>query len=226
MASPKELKSSTQLLVEGINPKRVFGVFCESWGMSDIEIHDFGNNESLRPYLETLVRTDGFRRVRMLGIIRDAETSAKSAFESVQNTLRSVGFTYPPLRGYSIPGNPFVSVFVLPNGVDQGNLESLLWRSVEDTPEARCADEFLGCLDPGDIRVTRRDKARIQAYLASKPKPHGSVGVAAERGNWDAEHDAFAEIRRFLTNLQGASSTSEPAKDGPEEDSGVSGARR
>lgn len=226
MASPRELKSSTQLLVEGINPKRVFRVFCESWGVSDVEIHDFGNNENLRPYLETFARTDGFRRVRNLGIIRDAETSAKSALESGQNTLRSVGLSYRSLRENSTPGNPFVSVFVLPNGMDQGNLESLLWRSIEDTSEARCANEFLGCLDLGDIRVTRRDKARIQAYLASKSKPHGSVGVAAERGNWDAEHDAFAEIRRFLTNLQGAPSAPEPARIEPEEDSRGPGKRR
>ena len=226
MVAPSELKSSIQLLVEGINPKMVFGVFCESWGMSDIEIHDFGNNENLRPYLETFARTDGFRNVRMLGIIRDAETSARSALESVQNTLRNAGLTYPSLRGDSTPGNPFVSVFVLPNGTDQGNLESLLWRSIEDTSEARCANEFLECLGLGDTRVTRRDKARIQAYLASKPKPHGSVGVAAERGNWDAEHGAFAEIRRFLTNLQGTPSASEPARNGPEEDSGVPGERR
>ena len=225
MASPIELRSSTQLLVEGINPKRVFCVFCESWGISDIEIHDFGSNENLRAYLETFARTDGFRKVRILGIVRDAETSANSALESVQNTIRSVGLTYPSLRRDSTPGNPFVSVFVLPNGVDQGNLESLLWRSIEDTSEARCADEFLGCLDLGDIRVTRRDKARIQAYLASKPKPHGSVGVAAERGNWDAEHDAFAEIRRFLTDLQGVPSASAHTTNGPAEDSGIPGER-
>ena len=72
MESPAALKSSTQLLVEGINPKRIFSVLCKSWGLSDIDIHDFGNNENLRPYLETFTKTQGFRSVKRLGIIRDA----------------------------------------------------------------------------------------------------------------------------------------------------------
>ena len=117
-------------------------------------------------------------------------------------------------------------MFVLPDDASDGNLESLLWRSIEDTSEAHCSDDFLKCLELGNIAVTRRDKARIQAYLASKSKPHGSVGVAAERKHWDAEHDAFSEIRRFLTDLQGGVSDRDPANNGPKDESGVPGEPR
>ena len=219
---PAKLESSTQLLVEGINPKRVFCVFCKSWGLSDIEIHDFGSNANLRPFLATFAKTEGFRAVDRLGIIRDAETSAESALESVRNSLRNAGLDDPSLPRHSMSSRPVISVFVLPDAASDGNLESLLWRSIEDTSEARCADAFLKCLDLGDIAVSRRDKARVQAYLASKHRPHGSVGVAAKRGNWNAEHDAFSEIRRFLEHLQGGTSASHPLGGGPQHDPGVS----
>ena len=81
------------------------------------------------------------------------------------------------------------------------NLRTYLWRSVQEEPEARCVHEFLGCLNLGDVDITRRDKARVQAYLASKPRPHGSVSVAAKRGHWDPQHRAFSQLRRFLLNL-------------------------
>ena len=99
MEAPSGLKSSTQLLVEGINPKRVFRVFCQSWGL---------------------------------------------------------------------------------------------------------------CLNLGVISDARRHKALVQAYLASKHKPHGSIGVAARRGHWEPKHHAFSELRRFLTNLHGAGASHAP----------------
>ena len=207
MEYPALLTSSTQLLVEGVNPKRVFSVFCRSWNLPDIEIHDFGSNQNLRRYLETFTRTRGFAKVTSLGIIRDGEESAESAFQSVRGALRSARLQAPTTPGVSSSGIPSISVLILPDGNSQGNLESLLWRSVEDTSEARCADDFLSCLELHAITVSRKDKARVQAYLASKRKPHGSVGVAAERGHWDPEHQSFSELRRFLTNLQDATAS-------------------
>ena len=81
-------------------------------------------------------------------------------------------------------------------------LETLLCRSVADKPVNECIDDFFGCADalPG-VDIRRPDKARAQAYLATQPEPHVSVGVAAQKGYWPLDHDAFAEVRDFLTAL-------------------------
>ena len=226
MESPAALKSSTQLHVEGINPKRIFCVLCKSWGLSDIDIHDFGNNENLRPYLETFTKTQGFRSVKRLGIIRDAETSADSALQSVRDSLRNAGLEYPSLRVETTSEARRFRCFYCPTPRVRGIWNRCSGEPSQDTSEARCADEFLKCLDLGSIAITRRDKARVQAYLASKHRPHGSVGVAAQRGQWDPKHDAFSEIRRFLTDLQGGTSASDTTENGPENESGVSGKPR
>lgn len=43
--------------------------------------------------------------------------------------------------------------------------------------------------------------ASAHAFLASRYKPDMDVGVAAQKGYWNFEHDAFASIRQFLRSL-------------------------
>ena len=223
MQSPE---SPVQLLVEGANPIDVFRRFCTSWDLPSIEIRNFGGISDLRDYLETFVRASGFSAVAKVGIIRDAEGSAESAFRSVQSSLRHAGLQVPATPGESTFGSPSISVLIIPDVDSEGNLESLLWRSIEEKTEATCINEFLACLDLGNIAVTRRDKARIQAYLASKPHPHGSVGVAANRGQWDPEHGAFSEVRRFLTSLNDGKAFPAEGAGSSESANGVSGESR
>ena len=45
------------------------------------------------------------------------------------------------------------------------------------------------------------DKARVHAWLATRPEPHVSVGFAAQKGYWDLDHAAFAGVREFLKAL-------------------------
>ena len=51
------------------------------------------------------------------------------------------------------------------------------------------------------VTYERSEKARTCAYLATTRHPHVSVGVAAKKGVWDFEHDAFSNVREFLSRL-------------------------
>ena len=195
---PAELTSPAQVLVEGLEPKNLLRVFCKSWGLSGIEIHDFGGVRELRDYLTTFKVVSGFRNVSQLGIIRDAEQSAQSAFASIQDSLRDAGLGIPEEPRAPSSGRPSVSVFILPDGVSQGCLESLLWRSIEEHPKARCIGEYIECMELGHLNVAQGDKARILAWLAAQRRPTDSIGVAARMNYWDPMHEAFADIRLFL----------------------------
>ena len=196
--------SPAQLLVEGTDPYHTLREFCKSWSLSNIEVHNFGGISQLRPYLDGLVRTPGFPSVARLGIIRDAEESAESAFQSVHDSLQNVGLDAPHDADESSSGYPAVSVLILPDGNNPGNLESLLWRSINTDAEASCIRDYLGCLERIEgVTIRRPDKARVHAYLAGKAHPNVSVGVAARKGYWNPQHIAFSELRRFLTTLNG-----------------------
>ena len=57
------------------------------------------------------------------------------------------------------------------------------------------------CAEEAGDSIDRPDKARARAYLAMKPDQHVSVGVAARKGYWNFDHDAFDGVRGFLTSL-------------------------
>ncbi len=81
-------------------------------------------------------------------------------------------------------------------------LETVLNRSFSDMPIDSCIDEFFRCVEPyAGEGIHRRDKARASAYLATKDKPNVSVGVAAKKGYWNLDHEAFAPIRDFMRGL-------------------------
>lgn len=202
--------SHAQLLVEGSDPYHVFRTFCKSWGLSGIEVRSFGGITELGRYLDGFVRTRGFPNVARIGIIRDAEECADSAFQSVSGALNRAGLGVPKRPGEQSASHPSISVMILPNGASPGNIESLLWESVRSDPAVRCIKDFLECLvTVAGATITRMDKARVNAYLSAKPHPGVSVGVAARKGYWDPNHDVFSKLRGFLTNLQDEISTSD-----------------
>ena len=67
----------------------------------------------------------------------------------------------------------------------------------------RCIDDFLRCVEESNEPSRRPDKARAHAYLTTKPQPHVSVGVAAQKGYWNLDHAALEDVRGFLASLQG-----------------------
>ena len=68
-------------------------------------------------------------------------------------------------------------------------------------PEDDCIDRFFECIESGGGTIRRPAKARTCAYLSTTNDPHVSVGVAAKKGVWDFKHDAFSNVREFLSRL-------------------------
>ena len=42
----------------------------------------------------------------------------------------------------------------------------------------------------------------FEAYPATTPDPHVSVGVAAQKKHWNLDHEVFDGVRRFLKSLE------------------------
>jgi hypothetical protein len=210
MATEK-IEREVQLLVEGNDERNFFRTFIERLQLANVQVQVLDGKDRLRDSLETLAGTTDFRIVRSIGIVRDADDSAPKAFQSVQTSLRNVnqvvrtwsGVEFPvPERPEERAGDvPSVSVLILPVGGEQGMLETLLCRTFAGTDVDRCIDGFFQCAEESGSPIHRPDKARARAYLTTKPHPHVSVGVAAQKGYWDFDHDAFDGVRRFLRLL-------------------------
>ncbi len=207
---PERVEHEILLLVEGKDACNFFDTFRERLELADVGVRDFGGVGQLRTYLPALVSASGFQNVRRLGIIRDAETSedpartAERAFQSMRSALDNAGLPAPARQAqFTDPdaGRPEVAVLILPGGDQEGMLETLLCKTFAGTAVDRCIVDFLRCVEESNEPVRRPDKARAHAYLATKPDPHVSVGVAARKGYWDLDHAALDSVRGFLALL-------------------------
>ena len=199
MPRAKEIKSAIQLLVEGNDPRNFFEAFVEHLSLANIQIQNFGGVYELSGFLRALVNAPGFQTVQSIGIVRDAETSAERAFQSVQSSLERAKLPMPDSLAERTDTSPAVTVLILPGDNRQGMLETLLCESFADNPVEGCIDDFFKCVESlPDVSIERSDKARAHAYLTTKPNPHFSVGVAAKNDYWDLNHSVFSTVRDFL----------------------------
>ena len=202
MPEPQSISGSIQLLVEGNDQRNFFSALCDEIAVADVQIQNFGGVPELRGFLLALSNAPDFGRVSSIGIVRDAERNAADALRSVQGSLHNAGLPAPDRPGVRVGEHPAASVLILPGDNRPGMLETLLCETIEDTPEARCIDAFFECVEAlPDVSIGRRDKARAQAWLATRPDPHVSVGVAAQKDYWDLDHAALGQVRDFLTAL-------------------------
>ena len=205
-----EIKKPKQLLVEGNDQQNFFEAFVRHLSLEiDIQVQDFKSVTQLRGYLLGFPGVPDFDSVTSLGIVRDAEKSALSAFQSVQDSIRNVNnnvenanLPVPTKARERQSGNPDVSVLILPDEGSPGMLETLLCRTFEGSEVDRCIDDFFACAEASpNTSIKNPDKARAFAYLTTKPNPHHSVGVAAQQSVWNLDDDAFEGVRDFLKTL-------------------------
>ena len=202
MPGPEEIKSEIQLLVEGNDQRNFFEAFIEHLSLKDIQIQNFGGVSELRNFLLAFVNMPNFQTVQSIGIVRDAERSAKGALQSVQSSLKRVKLPAPQNSVERTGTNPSVTVLILPGDSRSGMLETLLCESFADTSVDHCIDDFFTCVENlPDVSIKNPDKARAHAYLTTKPDPHFSVGVAAKNKYWYLEHDVFGNVRDFLQRI-------------------------
>jgi hypothetical protein len=196
--APTRLEATVVLLVEGKTAEIFFEALRDHLGLTrEIQVQNFGGVNQLRPFLGALTAMNGFRDVvRAVVCVRDAEADALAAFRSVRDSLRAVGLDGPAAAGRLTEGRPRTGVFVLPDGVAPGMLETLCLTSVTADPAMACVDAFMACLETANVRVRNTAKARAQTFLASRGGDQ--VGRAAQQGHWPLDSPPFEPLRRFL----------------------------
>ena len=202
------VEHASLLLVEGIEDARFFTAIAHRLNRIDLQIVTVGGKDNFRSFLvSTLLKSDNFSRLRRLGIVRDADCSAQSTLQSLQNAL--VHAQLPAPSQVWVPkqaGHLTVSLAILPDGSAQGNLEDLCIRSIGNSSESTCVDQYVECRVSAGVQIAnnRLAKSKVHAYLAvgrDTADPGLRLGEAAEAGVWDWNSPAFQRIIDFLQNL-------------------------
>lgn len=204
MPDPGGLEQPKQLIVEGRDCEVFFTALLRKIGLSDVQVQNFGGNTDLRVFLQALRNMSGFADVGSLGLVRDADGNPGGAFQSICSALSGAGLSVPVGPGQLTDTQPRVSVWILPDPRTQGMLETLVLRSVAADPAMLCVDDYLVCVAQrlsAAAQPRLMDKARVQAFLASRHELRRLPGEAASAGYWPWEHAAFDEVKRFLQAL-------------------------
>ena len=199
------IRTDRLLLVEGRDEVNLFKALIERRVDAEpaIQVIDAGGKDRFPRRLRA-IRTAAQTRpaLRSIGVVRDADDDAGSAFRSVCDHLGNVGYEPPSAHGEFTEATPSIGVFIVPGGAKAGAIETLCRRSVEGTDAAGCVDEYIECLQRHDaMRSRNADKTFAHAYLAAMNDPLARVGEGALSGVWNFESPAFAALVRFLQAL-------------------------
>ncbi len=200
------IQSDRLLLVEGRDEVNFLSVLIRECIGEDagVQLIDAGGKDQFATNLEA-IRISAKTRPTLgfIGVIRDADDDARGAFESVRSALRKVGYESPSSHGNFSDSSPSIGIFIVPDGVSSGAIETLCRRSVENSAAGRCVNMYLDCLvEHNAMESSNKDKSFSHAYLASMRNPVARVGEGALGGAWNFDSPVFRDILDFIRTLQ------------------------
>lgn len=209
--TPRQFTERKVLLVEGRDEELFLQAMLKHLGIRDVQTFEVGGKDQFHVKFPGILGTTGFDGVTLYGVVRDAEDDADATFASVCGMLRKHHEPVPqqPMQ-FETNGRRTVGVFIMPGNAKSGMLEDLCFASVENHPVAKEAIIYIGALEVVlPVRTSAhsdeaicfpkcRPKAKAKAFMAGLEQDVYNVGRAAEKGYWDFDHAAMADLRTFL----------------------------
>lgn len=191
-----QIEKAKLIVVEGKDDKVFFEAMLEHlMSKNEIQVAMINGKSSYEKKLQGLVNSPDFQRIKSLGLVRDADDNAVCAFESMRNAVERIEFPNPEDK-------PHISFFVLPDAVSRGKLETMLLRAADIDPAMKCVNEYFGCLKKcGASLPSDEEKAKIQVFIASRPKVPEHLGLAAHQGCWQWNNAVFEPLKDFISLL-------------------------
>lgn len=207
------------LLVEGYSDQVFLRAMLDDLGVGskeggaakDCVVEQFGGRTKLLDQIETWINPEKLRDAKAIGILLDADTSATATRQSLRDRLLKVtGLGMPECGGWLRHSEgAWVGFHVVPGKGpdDQGEIETLVWRSlVEDPaqkPTLECVESFLACRKERNGSIAKIDKARVAAFLSTLTPDDPRLGPGARAKQFDLGAAAFKPLRDFLLGMKG-----------------------
>ena len=207
---PQSIEEKKLLMVEGKDEENFFQVLFEKKGIEGVQIMSAGGKDNFNNELSARVKLPEFGNLKSLAIVRDADQSAKPAFKSVCSALKKNNLPTPLQSGTFATDNSLkVGVFIIPDGTNDGMLESLCLSIVKPEGEGiiKCVDSFMECIKglPQGGQTYKQpknsDKAQVRAFLSAMEEDTPSLGVATKKGYWNLDSNNLKPLLNFLKNL-------------------------
>ncbi|AQQ09346.1 hypothetical protein L21SP3_01150 [Sedimentisphaera cyanobacteriorum] len=195
----EKTESEIVFIVEGKDDEIFLNSFIKKRITEDdsFQIVQLKGKKNLKQTLKDVSKIPGFRKVRRLAVIIDADNSCENTFKSIKNALSHTGFPKPEKLGEFTSDSErklSAAAYIMPNCCGEGELEDLLLSSIEDTQALNCIDSFWNCI--GKERKTSKGSAQI--YLASREKFTSGIGAGVQRKYFILKSNKFSKLQTLL----------------------------
>ncbi len=197
------IKERKLIIAEGDDDKDFLSAFIKEMALLEIQIVSVWGVDGWAAKITAVKNSPGFDSiVESLGIVRDSDSSAESAFESTCYALEKNALSIPSEPLVTASGKPKVIVMLWPCYQDRGCIEDICLKSVSGSQEMVCVESFFRCLRDSGMEMPKNlSKAKVQAFLASKRDTYPKLGVAAKKKYWPMDNKVFDDVKKFLKAL-------------------------
>jgi len=193
-------EKSRLVLVEGSEDQALIVALIRHESLQDFHVHNMIGKDGWNGKLRAICRVRGFGKVVSLGLVRDADSNGRAAWDSCRSALVAARLPLPSAPGQLQPGRPSVAIAIIP-GIDSvGAIEELCLPSFQQDRLA-CVDSYFRCLtDASGVS----SKAIVQTYLAGLRPACRDLTIAARHHAIDLAHPAFDPLKTFLYEMSNA----------------------
>jgi len=206
------------IVCEGLDAKLFMIYYLESLIKKDkrfdqYQVIDSGGVRELRLFLRTLPKLSGFDAVRSLVILRDAESSAQGAHQSVMDLLREECYAVPESAcKIALPGNVHHQIKIgyaffpsLNAHNENGTLEDLCLNILSDSNSGTVLGFVDSVIQARQDVVTvfkRPHKNKLHTYLSLTDEFVGlKIGESARANAFDFTARVFESFRVMLLKM-------------------------
>lgn len=203
-----EITKKKLLLVEGRDETKFFEALLNrnptlSVIQNEIQIVETGGVDKFRHEIPAMKSRTGFEQVESIAIIRDSDGSHEGAFDSVCSILSNNALPRPSSQLEYTTSPIRIGIFIMPGNEEGTMLEDLCLRTQELHPIMSLTNRHIEELEINEGLETPRNlsKAKTLVFLASMPKIVNTLGLGAQKGYWDLEHECLHPLVSFLEEL-------------------------
>lgn len=174
----------------------------------DVQVMDFGGIKMLSSYIATLKNMDGYQDVTRIMVLRDAETNAEGAVDSVTNSFLKNGLVVPErCNQWNFSDTPGTAFSLFPAccvDLTNGTLEDLCWDILADERAEECRKDvqaFIGEMKNkySDSILTFEHKCRLHTYFSVKDDFVSlKIGEAAKAKAFNWNHERLLPLRKLI----------------------------
>lgn len=195
------------LVVEGHSDLGFYAEMLEYVNQAGVYIQMLHGTGKLKAKLEAFLTPDLLAKKTAIGVVVDADEQPDGRIRAVSNAFKAATQRSVEHGKWNDepPGEARIGFFVVPNGQQTGEIETLAWQAWanddQNVAARECVDRYLACMSDCGLDAHSPDKGKISALLAVVNDDDPRLGPGARKGIFAFNRPEFQPLIDFLRGM-------------------------